>query len=72
MSELAIREDKTFYAGPRRVLWRVQVLSDKDGRLLVRLSRVGLRRVSGMIFPLNELPDVRNALAKLKITWEGG
>ena len=62
-----ILEDKTFYAGDRRTLWRIQTLRDDRGNVGVRLMRVGARRVTSIVFPILELPDVIKALSKLKV-----
>ena len=65
-----IVEDKTFLAGNRRTLWRVQLIKNERGDVAVRLMRVG-RRLVVIVFPVLELPDVIKHLSTIKIKLGG-
>ena len=65
-----ILEDRTFFAGERKILWRAQILRYANGSVMVRLNRVG-RRVVTIMFDYLELPDLVKHLSKLKINLEG-
>jgi len=49
--------DRTFVAGERRILWRIQVLQHPTGFVSARLSRIG-RRIASITFGWDELPDL--------------
>jgi len=61
-----VLEDRTFYAGENRVLWRAEILKYPNGSVAVRLSRVGARRVTKIQFSFFELPELVENLSKLR------
>jgi len=66
-----VLEDRTFTAGERRILWRIQVLKMPRGYVMVRLSRVG-RRVVNIMFSWEEVTDlVKHLNAVRKVNLEG-
>jgi len=56
-NNMEIVEDRTFLAGERRVMWRATLFKGGD-KMLLRIQRVGARRVSGMVIPWDEIPDL--------------
>ena len=66
-------DDRPFLAGSRRVMWRATLIKTGEG-LLLRLQRVGARRISGMTIPWSEVPDLVRILNGLmnKVETGGG